>query len=281
LVLLSCSPRIASVEPTAAERFSIAKENFDKKRYFDARQSLESLRFDYPGDSLMGEVQFYIALCYFHMKDYYIAEQEMRYFMRDYSEAHDLYDDTYYWLCMALFKQSLPARLDQAITNKTLEECANFAEQMPKSEYLPEIQKIQNECLEKLAEKEYLAGRQYRRMGYASSAIQYFRLFEQEFTSSKWVAATRYEWARSLYDQKNYSDALVMADSCMNYITRIEKDNNKEFQRTEPFSAAYKFFHLFGLIEYETRSELKIYIDTLKEDLAKLVNKINNKIKKS
>jgi outer membrane protein assembly factor BamD len=258
-----------------------AKELFDKGRYYDARQAYESLRFDYPGDDAMGEVQFYIGLCHYNLKDYLMAETEIRYFQRDFGESHLLYDDAYYWLCKSLFMQALPAKLDQTITSKVIEECGAFMEQLRNSEYVPEISLLRKEALERLAEKEFTSGRQYRRMGYSSSSIHYFRLLEQEFPSSRWIAAARYEWARSLYEQKNYSDALAMTDSCNSAIKEIEDRDSPAFVRTEPYSAAYKFFHLFGLVSYEKRSTLGIYVDDLKKELAALIVKINKKNKKS
>ncbi|MBL8028948.1 MAG: outer membrane protein assembly factor BamD [Fibrobacteres bacterium] len=277
LILSSCSPRTVAVEPTVTERLTAAKERFNNKRYYDARQAFESLRFDYPGDEVMGEVQYYIGLCHYHMKDYMMAEHEIRYFQRDFGETHELYDDAAYWLCKSMFMQALPAKLDQTITLKAVDECTIFLEQLKNSEYAGEVVNIRKDCLERLAEKEFLAGRQYRRMGYASSAIHYFRTIEQEYPTSRWVAAVRFEWAYSLYDQKNYSDALAMADSCSSVLKSIEESSSAAFVRTKPYSVPYKLVHLFGLVPYEKRSELGIYVDDLKKNVANLVKKIKKK----
>ncbi len=263
-----------ATEPTVLERLTDARALFEKGRYYDARAAYEAIRFDYPGDDVMGEVQFRIALCHFHLKDYLSAEHEFRYFQRDFKETHELSAEVHYWLCRSLFEQALPARLDQSATQRVIEECSQFMDQFKSSEFYLEVLKIKRECDERIVEKEYLAGKQYRRMGYPSSAIHYFRQIEQNHRDSRWIAAVRYEWALLLYNQKEYPAALSMADSCASFIARIEENEKANFIRIKPYSSSYKFFHFFGLIPYERRSELKIYIDDLKESLALLVSKI-------
>lgn len=277
----ACSPKLSGPEPTVEDLLTEAKGYYDKGNFGLAKEKFEAIRFDYPGHALIGEVQFYVGLCYFQLKEYLIAQQEFESFLREFPQDSPFSDDAMYYLCQSLFEQALPARLDQAHTRKALEEADAFLETYPQSAFAGEVQKLKDQCLDRLSMKEFLAGRLYRRMGYTSSAIHYFRLLEKEFPGSRWILRGRYEWARSLYEQKSYSDAKAMSDTCRRRLEEFKTREKDNFLLTSPHGFPYRLVHLFGAIPYDTRSEIKIYIDDLDRDLSALNRKIDKKLKKA
>jgi tetratricopeptide (TPR) repeat protein len=173
---------------------------------------------------------------------------------------------------------ALPARLEQSDTRKAIEETENFEETYPESEYLPEVRRIKSDSYDRLAEKEYLAGRLYRRMGYTSAAIHYFRELEKDFPESRWLARSRYEWALCLYKQGDFADARSMADTSRLRLQAVIVREQDRFVTDVRRGFAYRLFHLFGAIPYETRTPIKIYIDELDTDISNLMRRIDHKL---
>jgi outer membrane protein assembly factor BamD (BamD/ComL family) len=254
-----------------------AKGLYENGKYDDARQKLEDIRFNYPGNAFIGEVQFYIGLCYFRLKDYLTAEQEFRTVTREFSRDHEFGDDALYYLCAALFQQARPARLDQGLTRRAVDEIDLFSDTYPKSPFSDSVAAIRRQCTDRLAEKEFLSGRLYRRMGYTSAAIVYFQSLERDYPGSKWSVRGRYEWALSSYQQKKYDEALKNADTCRIKITRLEEAEAGRLNtpRTQTFFS--RLVHLFGLIPHDPRSDLRIFVDEIKSDLSALSQKIEKK----
>jgi outer membrane assembly lipoprotein YfiO len=278
LGLPGCGPKLAAPEPLVQDLVADARALFDKGKYFDAREKYESIRFDYPGNPYIADVQFHIGACLFQLKDYINAEQELRTFVKEFPADNPFSDDAVFYLCRTLYAQALPARLDQAITKKALEEVDAFLEAYPSSEYLKEVQDLRTQCLDRLAEKEFLAGRLYRRMGYPSAAIHYFRLLETDYPESRWVVRGRYEWSLCGFGEKDYVEAKKMADTCGLLLKALISREEPHFARTEPYSPAYRFFHLYGAIAYEKRSGIKIFIDDLQRDLDRVQRRIDSRL---
>jgi len=115
-------------------------------------------------------------------------------------------------------------------------------------------------------------------MGYPSAAIHYFRLLESDYPESRWVVRGRFEWARCGYDIKSYTEAKAMADTCGLLLGALEKREQANFVRTEPFSVAYRVFHLFGVIPYDSRTDIKVFIDDLRDDLDDLSGRIRSRL---
>jgi outer membrane assembly lipoprotein YfiO len=276
----ACGPRFIAAEPSVEDLLSEAKGLYEKGEYGNAKEKFEAIRFDYPGHPLVGEVQFYIGLCFFQLREFLSAQQEFESFLREFPVDNPYADDAMFYLCRSLFEQALPARLDQATTKKAIEETDAFLDTYPQSPFAGEVKKIKGLCVDRLAMKEFLAGQLYRRMGYTSSTIYYFRLLEKEFPDSRWIVRGRYEWALALYKQKNYSDAKNVADTCRQRLGDLETREKDNFALTAPHGFPYRLVHLFGFFPYETRSEMKIFIDDLQEDLAALSAKIEKKLNK-
>ncbi len=278
-VFYGCGPQYVGPEPLVEDLLAEAKKLIEDGKYFDAKEKLESIRFDYPGNPHIGEIQFYIGLCYFKLKEYVVAEQEFRTIVREFPADHAFADNAMYYLCYALFNQALPARLDQEITKRAIEETDAFLETYPKSDLIGEVSNIRQRCLDRLAEKEFLSGQLYRRMGYTSSAIHYFKALEKDYPGSKWCVRGRYEWALSYYLQKNYEDAFKIADTCRMNIERLQEKEKDNLVKQAPPTFFKKLVHLFGVIPFDNRTDIKIFIDDVRDDLDKLSAKIERKRK--
>ncbi|OGJ93353.1 MAG: hypothetical protein A2487_10570 [Candidatus Raymondbacteria bacterium RifOxyC12_full_50_8] len=275
-----CGPRYTQMEPLVEDLIAEAKQEFDKGRFFQAKERFDQIKFDYPGNASIAEVQYYIGLCNFNLEDYLAAEQAFRIILNEFPADNPFADDALYYLCKTMYAETLPARLDQETTRKAIDEAEFFLETYPQSDLVPDIENIKQLCLDRLAEKEFLAGRLYRKMGYPSSAIHYFQLLEKTYPGSRWVARGRYEWARSFFMQKNFTDARNQADTCGQMIaTLIEREKNN-FTLEPKRSRASFVFHLFGFIPYDNRTDIKKYIDSLSADLSSLQAKIEKKMNK-
>ena len=277
IFLSGCGPRYVGPEPLVEDLLAEARQLYEREKYGEAKEKLEAIKFDHPGNPYIGEVQHFIGLCNFRLKDYPAAEQDFRTVVREFPAGEKYSDAAHYYLCLTLFKESLPPRLDQELTQKAIDETDGFLETRGEGAFADSVKALRKTCVDKLAEKEFLAGQLYRRMGYTSSAIHYFKSLEKEYPDSRWCVRGRYEWALSYYLQRNYTDAEKIADTCGMKIAALVESEKQAMREIRKRGLFYRLVHGFGLVPYDERSGIRVFTDDLKTDLARLYRKIEKK----
>ena len=194
---MNCSNRKLRKGLPAEERLALAKKMFEKGRYLDAKTEFQVLVVSGAGTAIADEAQFYLAECYYHLKDYVTAVAEYERLIRMFPNSPWV-DDAQYKIGMSYFKLSPNPGLDQEFTKKALQAFQVFLEDYPDSELRPEVEERMRQCREKLAEKEFRAGVLYRKMGYHKSALIYFDSVLEEYYDTSWAEKALYWKAKEL-----------------------------------------------------------------------------------
>ncbi len=203
----ACSSRKLRPGLTPEERLKVAKEMFDDGHYLDAKTQFQVIVVSGGGSAIADEAQFYLAECYFHLKDYVTAVAEYQRLIRMYPNSPWV-DDAQFKVGLSYYKLSPKPGLDQEFTHKAIEAFQIFLEDYPDSDLRPQAEEYLRKCREKLAEKEFKAGELYRKMGYHRSALIYFDSVLDEYYDTSWAEKALYWKARELEKLGRKEDAL-------------------------------------------------------------------------
>jgi outer membrane assembly lipoprotein YfiO len=190
--------KILSQEKTATPEalFARAKEHFEQRKYLDAMEGFKEVIYNHPGTRLAAEATFYLGECYFRTKDYQAAIDEYSRLLDDYPTS-PFADDAQYMIAYGYFKQSPHYALDQKETgDKAKEATVRFFERFPESPLAPDVRQLQSKIDDKLARKEYEAGRIYFKMKNPKSARIYFNYVLEKYQNTVWAQKSRDYLAR-------------------------------------------------------------------------------------
>ncbi len=205
-----CGSRLAKLRPATPpqEKFDQAKALFDKKKYFPAIEAFKSFIFEHPGTEMIDRAIYYLAESYYFTKDYLLAENEYRNLLRDFPYPRSLFSiETQFKLGLAIYKQSLPAELDQAKTQEAEAEFHSFVETYPDHPLASKAQTMIEDCKSKLATKDLKNGLLYFRMHDYSAALLYFEDVIENFPESKISLEAQYFKGFCFFQQKRWGDA--------------------------------------------------------------------------
>ena len=156
--------------------FDRGTELLAKKNWITAREWFRRLVDGYPqspyrwdaklgvGDSFVGEGR---------ADSLVLAVNEFREFLQ-FNPTSDRADYAQYRLCVAHSKQMLSPKRDQTATLDTLAEIKRFYDNYPKSQYKPEVDKLQRAARDRLSESEFRIGTVYYRGGWYPGAVARF-----------------------------------------------------------------------------------------------------------
>jgi outer membrane protein assembly factor BamD len=206
LIVFSCASKKIKGDLTAEERLEIAKELFDNKKYYDAKQQLTILTYSHRGSAVADEAQFYLAECHYELKEYILAISEYQRLVNAYQNSEYI-DDAEYKLGMSYFELSPSAGLDQDYSLKAIAHFQRFLEDYPNSSLRPKVEKAYSTTRDKLAKKEFDNGALYRKMGYYEAAIVYFDGVLVSFYDTKYAEKASFWKAECLYKLEKFEEA--------------------------------------------------------------------------
>lgn len=206
-LLFGCGPGPPKAKLDAEDQFLLAKQKFDDRKYLDAQTEFQKLIWNFPGSDYVDEAQYYLAECFFGQEDYQSAIHEYTRLLRNYSQS-PFVDDAQYKVGVSYYKQILPAPLDQDNTHKAIRELQTFLEDYPNSEYVPEAEKYLLSARTRLAQKEYLNGQLYYKMGAYDSAIIYFEELLKSYSDTKWADDVQFAIGECQRRQKKWEQAI-------------------------------------------------------------------------
>jgi outer membrane assembly lipoprotein YfiO len=171
--------------------FARAREHFERRKYIDAMEGFRDVIYNNPGTRLAAEATFLLGECYFRTKDYQAAVDEYSRLLEDYPTS-SYADDAQYMIANGYYKLSPHYALDQKETgDRARAAAARFLERFPDSPMVPEVKQLQAKIDDKLARKEYEAGKIYFKMNNHKSARIYFNYVLEQYPETAWAAKSR------------------------------------------------------------------------------------------
>jgi outer membrane assembly lipoprotein YfiO len=164
---------------------------FDQGKYSEAAGIFKELMFNNAGTRLAADASFHAAECYFNLRDFEAAADEYRLLLADYPTAARA-DEAQIRLAESYLRLSPNFALDQSETgDKALAEVDRFFEKYPESKLADRAKSLRVEIQDKLAQKDFEAGKFYvKRKQYRAAKI-YLDGIVKEYPDTKWAGQAK------------------------------------------------------------------------------------------
>lgn len=145
-------------------KFSKGKEYYEKRKYLEACNLLESVVVPLRGTKQGEEALYLLASANFKSKNYITARSYYSGYGRSYPNG-TWAEECAFQVGMCYYQDSPEAKLDQSGTVKAINEFTSFMQTYPSSMYVAKAQSLKQELRDKLAYKAYLNCRLYFKLG--------------------------------------------------------------------------------------------------------------------
>ncbi len=191
LALSSCGTKQGLIKLDAEDLLGRGRTRYEAGKYSRAADDFKEVLYNYSGTRIAAEAGFLLGECHFKMKEYETAAEDYQLFLADYPDAARA-DEAQIRLAQAYLKLSPHHALDQRETGeRALEAIDRFFDRFPDSKLADRARSVRVEIQEKLARKEFEAGKFYAKRKLFRSARIYLEGIVNEYPDTKWAAEAR------------------------------------------------------------------------------------------
>jgi outer membrane protein assembly factor BamD len=187
LVLGACASRGPVFTNMDADTlFQYGMERLADRRWGDAADAFQNLLLMHANHPHSEEARFRLGEAYQGRREWITAAAEFNRVAIEYP-AGTWADDARFQTCRSYAQLAPKPQLDQEYTRVAVEHCRSLLAYYPDSEYAPAAQQLISELIERMAEKDYLAGEHYFNRRAFDSAIIYYQDVVAEFPETTWA----------------------------------------------------------------------------------------------
>jgi len=168
------------------DRLLLADELMSEGKCAKAIIEYEQVLSEYPRPEVAERAKFNLARCRMDLEEYDLAVQDFEIFIDSYPKS-SMVDDGMYMIGLCYLRQSPRPERDQSETLKALNELNLLIREYPDTDVREEAEEAIIKCKSKLAQKEYLNGELYLKMGHYGSARVYFDAVMAQYGETEWA----------------------------------------------------------------------------------------------
>jgi outer membrane protein assembly factor BamD len=222
LYLAGCSSSVETANMTPDERLAYAEGLYNDEDFLEALNEFQSLILQYPGNAIVDDAQYYLAMTRFKRKEYIIAAYEFSKLVRN-MPASDYLQDAQYMLAECYYQLSPNYSLDQKYTKKAIEEFQAFIDYFPTNTKVPDAEQKISEMNDKLAHKEYNSAGIYEKMDDYTASLIYYTDVIEIYHDTKYAPLAMYDKIKILLDRNMNDEAL---SEMSKFIEKYPDDSN-------------------------------------------------------
>lgn len=164
-LLVSCSEYQNVLKSNDPElKYNKAVEYFEKDDFIRAATLFDEVARYYRGTERSELILNYLARSYMGQKDYFTASEYYKTYVKTYPKGKFI-TEARYMVGYCYYLDSPDARLDQTATYEAINAFQEFLDLHPESERVPQVNKLLDELMNKLAYKELLSAKLYYNLG--------------------------------------------------------------------------------------------------------------------
>ncbi len=213
-------------------KYSAAVEYFKKEDYTRALALFEELIGVLRGTARAEDLNYYYAYCNYNLTDYIVAGYHFRNFVKNFPNSKHT-EECAYMNAYCYYLSSPDYSLDQSDTKVAIKAFQMFTAQYPKSDRIPECNKMLDKLRGKLERKSYENSMLYFNTMNYKSAVAAFNNHMKDFPDSKHTEELHYLIIKSYYllalnsiDSKKHERFKAAVDS---YIKFVDSYPNGEY----------------------------------------------------
>ena len=173
VVAAGCGGEVHLEKMDADALFARGQTALAAKHWDDAIAAFDRLTLQYPSFARVQEARFDLAQAYFGKKEYVTAAGEFDRLSTDFPLGAYA-DHARFLVCRSYEMLSPKVQLDQTYTQSAIDHCNSLISYYPNSPFTAQAREVVGRLMEKLAQKELLAGNYYyKRHAYDSSLIYF------------------------------------------------------------------------------------------------------------
>jgi outer membrane protein assembly factor BamD len=194
-----------------AKKYAEAIRLYNKKEYSKALGLFEPLVTRYRGQEQAEDLYYYYAYTNYKLKDYTSARYHFKTFADTYPSSSRA-EECRFMAAYCYYLDSPIYSLDQENTNKAIENLQLFINLYPKSDRVPEANKLIQNLQDKLEEKSFANSRLYLTIGDYQSAVISFGNTLRDYPDTKYAEEIEYLTTKSQYLYASHSNEFVQED---------------------------------------------------------------------
>jgi outer membrane protein assembly factor BamD len=187
LIAGACSRQRDLATMDAEDRMVVADDLKNEGRCLKAIAQYEQLLSEFPTQEIAERARFSLAECRVKIGEYDLARNDLEDFIDSYPRS-DLVDNAMLLIAQSYMEEAPRPERDQNKTVSALDELYLLLREFPDSDVREEAEEKLALCRSKLAEKDYLSGFVYFRMGSHRAAHIYFDSVVEDFGETEWAA---------------------------------------------------------------------------------------------
>lgn len=220
-----------------------ANEYYEQGKYAKTIELLEELKAIYKGTERSEQCLYMLANAYYRSKDFYSATNQYQLYYKTYPKGI-FAEECRFMSGKAAFDDSPDPRLSQEGTVQAMDELNVFLEYYPNSQYRPEVEKMMDILMEKLAYKALLNCRLYYDLGNymgnnyesciitANNALNDFPISKYRVDFAFMILKARFTYAQESIEAKQVERFRRVMDEYYSFTTDFpESDYQKEAKR--------------------------------------------------
>ncbi|RCL87505.1 outer membrane protein assembly factor BamD [bacterium] len=228
------------------EIFAIGKAYFSKQKFQKAKDKFEIIVHNEQGTNLGLESTFYLAKSLFELEEYDEASYNFNYYSM-FSKDIDNVEFAQYMKCRCAFEVTLPYNKDQSNSLYAISIIQEFLDNFPYSKYKEDSYQLIQKLRNRIAKKNFEAGRLYLKMKNFKSAFFYFDIILSEFYDTKFYDRALLYYIFTFIVKGNYDDAKSYYEkNKVNFISKefdLEaKSMLKDYKNGLGFSGLYRLY---------------------------------------
>jgi outer membrane protein assembly factor BamD len=192
LSLVSCGGKKGMVKKMEADDlYARGQQFFQNKKYVDAMDDFKAVVFNYSGSKLALDANYYLAECYLRTRDYPGAIAEFQQILNNFSPCR--YDDeARFKIALCYYKDSPNYALDQSETTVKAGQSLNlYFTYLSDTTWAPEARQLKGNIEDKLAHKDFDAGRIYFKMKRYAPAKLYLENLMTQYPQTHWAGEAK------------------------------------------------------------------------------------------
>lgn len=226
-------------------KFEAAMKAYERKDYFHANQLFENLLLYSRGRETAEKVNFYYGMSLMGSKDYYSAGYQFESFVKWFPYSK-LAEKALFQAAYCKYLESPEYSLDQTLTKQAINNFQAYIDKYPKSERVPQANKLMDELRQKLIKKDYVNAYNYYKTSAYQAAQTSLKNFLNDYPDATeyreeamyYIVLAGYEYAEKSIEskQKERYQNVVMDCERYNAIFNTMQDKAKK----QKIEAIYK-----------------------------------------
>jgi outer membrane assembly lipoprotein YfiO len=181
-----CAGRDVPIDATPEDLISAADAKLVEEDWFDAAELLEHMLRSHPGAAAAPRAKLLLGDARFGMEEFVIARGHYEDVVEDFP-ASAFVEEARWKICRCAYASIRPHDRDQTETEASLRLLEDFRTDYPASRFLPEVESAVADCRDRLARREFDAGRFYAKQSRPRSAKIQFEYVLDSYVDTQWA----------------------------------------------------------------------------------------------